>query len=136
MFWFYSSYVVDCTSKPETGPCWAAIPRYYFDKDRKICKQFTYGGCEGNQNNYKTEKECFKTCGDCSSEPETGLCRASIPKYYYDQDHKTCKRFFYGGCGGNNNNYHTKKDCSTNCKDKPITESKYSILKKYQRIFK
>ena len=71
---------------------------------------------------------------DCTSEPEKGPCYGAYQHYYFDQHHKTCKRFIYGGCGGNSNNYRTKKDCSTNCKDKPITESKYSIFQKYQRI--
>ena len=129
---FNFSYVVDCTSKPETKTCGdIAEPSYYYDKDKKICKKFNYGGCLQNHNNYQTEEGCFKTCGDCSSKPEKGPCRARIPRYYYDQDHKTCKRFIYGGCGGNNNNYPTKKDCSTNCKDKPTIESKYSLLQKY-----
>jgi hypothetical protein len=116
---------VDCTSKPEKGSCWDAIPRYYYDKDKKNCKKFTYGGCKGNQNNYNTIEGCFKTCGDCSSEPEKGPCRARIPRYYYDQDYKTCKRFIYGGCGGNSNNYPTKKDCSKACQAKTVTDGKY-----------
>jgi hypothetical protein len=121
----------DCASKPKTGPCKASIQRYYFDKNKKNCKKFTYGGCGGNSNNYKTKQECFDTCGDCHSDPEggdtwTGIkCLAIIPRYYFDQDHQTCKRFNYGGCGGNNNNFHTKKDCSKACKEKPITDGKY-----------
>jgi hypothetical protein len=121
----------DCASKPKTGPCKADIQRYYFDKKKKNCKTFTYGGCGGNSNNYKTKQECFDTCGDCNSDPEIGsawtgyACKARIPRYYYDQDHQTCKKFYYGGCLGNNNNFHTKKDCSKACKEKPITDGKY-----------
>ena len=124
----------DCYSKPEKGPCKANIQRYYFDKDRKICKKFTFGGCKGNGNNYKTKKACFDTCGDCNSDPEGGSpwqgisCLALFQRYYFDQDHKTCKRFIYGGCGGNNNNFQTKKDCSKACQAKPIPDGKKSIF--------
>ena len=114
----------DCTSKPKRGPCKANLQRYYFDKEKHVCKKFRYGGCKGNGNNYKTKQECFDTCGDCSSEPDTGPCRASSPRFYFDQDHKTCKKFTYGGCDGNNNNFHTKKLCSKACKEKPITDGK------------
>ena len=114
----------DCASKPVTGPCKDHIQRYYFDKEKHVCKKFIYGGCRGNGNNYKTKQECFDTCGDCSSEPDTGPCRASTPRFYFDQDHETCKKFTYGGCDGNNNNFHTKKSCSKACKAKPITDGK------------
>lgn len=36
-----------CRLAPETGPCFAAIPRYYYDKEEKRCKEFTWGGCQG-----------------------------------------------------------------------------------------
>ena len=118
----------DCASKPKKGPCKAHIQRYYFDKEKHVCKKFIYGGCRGYGNNYKTKKECFDTCGDCNSEPDRGPCRARITRFYFDQDHKTCKRFYYGGCLGNNNNFHTKKACSKACLDKPITDGRYSIF--------
>ena len=117
----------DCASKPVTGPCKDHIQRYYFDKEKHVCKKFIYGGCKGNGNNYKTKQECFDTCGDCDSDPEAGSPCILLPafkRYYFDQDHKTCKRFTYGGCGGNNNNFHTKKACSKACKAKPITDGK------------
>ena len=135
----------DCASKPKRGPCKANIQRYYFDKEKHVCKKFRYGGCKGNGNNYKTKEECFDTCGDCSSDPkaswedsqeEVVACTAAIPRYYFDQDHQTCKRFIYGGCDGNNNNFHTKKACSKACQAKPITDGKYSIFQRNERIFK
>ena len=125
----------DCSSEPERGPCKAEIPRYYFDKDENICKEFIYGGCEGNLNNYETKKDCFKTCGDCNSKPDRGPCLANIPRFYFDQDHKTCKRFDYGGCLGNNNNFQTKEICYEACQDKPIADGKYSIFQCNERIF-
>ena len=40
------------------------MPRYYFDKNDKSCKTFLYGGCDGNRNNFLTERDCFAACGD------------------------------------------------------------------------
>ncbi|MBT8232657.1 MAG: proteinase inhibitor I4 serpin [Saprospiraceae bacterium] len=36
-----------CELEPMVGPCNAAFPKYYFDKEEKKCKQFTWGGCAG-----------------------------------------------------------------------------------------
>jgi Kunitz/Bovine pancreatic trypsin inhibitor domain len=36
----------------------------------------------------------------CSLEPETGVCRAAIPKYYFDKKEGKCKQFIWGGCDG------------------------------------
>ena len=40
------------------------MPRYYFDKNDKRCKTFLYGGCDGNRNNFMSERDCFAACGD------------------------------------------------------------------------
>nr|CAD7203087.1 unnamed protein product [Timema douglasi] len=45
----------------------------------------------------------------CSEPPETGLCKAYFPRYYYDNGNNTCYEFVYGGCGGNCNNYEIEK---------------------------
>lgn len=36
----------------------------------------------------------------CSLKPERGPCKAMFERYYYDPVSKTCKLFFWGGCGG------------------------------------
>jgi hypothetical protein len=36
-----------CNLAPDTGPCKAYIPRYYFDHSDGKCKQFIWGGCDG-----------------------------------------------------------------------------------------
>ena len=57
-----------CKLPRVTGPCRAAFPRWYFNKITRKCELFTYGGCRGNRNNFKTRKECEKKCGRCKSE--------------------------------------------------------------------
>ena len=53
----------DCSSKPETGPCRGLFPKFYYDPNDKTCKQFTYGGCDGNGNRYDDEAACKAACG-------------------------------------------------------------------------
>uniref|UniRef100_A0A0K8R655 Putative salivary kunitz domain protein n=1 Tax=Ixodes ricinus TaxID=34613 RepID=A0A0K8R655_IXORI len=51
-----------CYMEPETGPCKARYTKYYFDKTDLKCKEFTYGGCDGNENRFDTEEECRRAC--------------------------------------------------------------------------
>jgi len=51
-----------CSLPPQTGPCRAAMPRWYKDSKSGSCAQFLYGGCEGNANNFVTLAECERAC--------------------------------------------------------------------------
>ena len=52
-----------CFLEPDPGPCYsfAAITKYYFDKEEKKCKPFTYGGCDGVVP-FDTMEECKNGC--------------------------------------------------------------------------
>ena len=50
-----------CELKPDTGPCKAAIPRYYFEEKSQKCKQFIWGGCNGTVP-FETMNECINAC--------------------------------------------------------------------------
>ena len=51
----------------------------------------------------------------CSQPVLSGQCRASIPRFYYDQSLGQCQPFLYGGCGGNDNNFATMDQCRRQC---------------------
>ncbi|KIH67361.1 Kunitz/Bovine pancreatic trypsin inhibitor domain protein [Ancylostoma duodenale] len=51
-----------CTLQLESGPCRASIQRYGYDTTKGKCVQFTYGGCEGNKNNFLSVENCKKEC--------------------------------------------------------------------------
>lgn len=36
----------------------------------------------------------------CALKPESGRCRAAIPRYWFDAGTGTCKTFIWGGCDG------------------------------------
>ena len=37
----------NCDLIPNQGPCEAYFPKYYFDQEEKMCKEFIWGGCDG-----------------------------------------------------------------------------------------
>jgi eight-cysteine-cluster-containing protein len=51
----------NCSLEPESGSCKALIPKYYFDQTEQICKEFTWGGCDGVVP-FNTLEECKLTC--------------------------------------------------------------------------
>ncbi|XP_037082324.1 tissue factor pathway inhibitor-like [Pollicipes pollicipes] len=111
-----------CTLPAEVGDCRAALPRYFFDPKSSQCKEFTYGGCGGNRNNFQTLEDCEQKCrsdqrgaADCTSAPDGGLCMAYMERYAYHPDTDSCQKFVYGGCGGNGNRYNTREECETRC---------------------
>lgn len=59
-----------CELPVESGPCRAAISRYAFHSATGRCELFTYGGCQGNANNFETLEACEARCGS-SSAPST-----------------------------------------------------------------
>ena len=50
-----------CGAEPNIGPCFAAIPAYYFNQDSGSCEEFTWGGCGGTVP-FETLQECENAC--------------------------------------------------------------------------
>ncbi|XP_037740299.1 kunitz-type protease inhibitor 2 isoform X5 [Chelonia mydas] len=67
------TYEERCLAKAATGLCRASFPRWWFDVETKTCRQFTYGGCGGNPNNYLSEAECLARCSGGAEGPEPGV---------------------------------------------------------------
>lgn len=51
--------VDNCDLVPDPGPCKAYVPKYYFDKTDKKCKEFIWGGCDGVVP-FNTMEECLQ----------------------------------------------------------------------------
>ncbi|KAM5129136.1 kunitz-type protease inhibitor 1 [Mantella aurantiaca] len=57
-----------CVDLPETGSCRASFSRWYYDPVSMKCMGFTYGGCQGNGNNFMHEAECEEFCRGVSEQ--------------------------------------------------------------------
>lgn len=72
------------------GPCFGFMKRYAFNKEKNRCELFTYGGCQGNGNNFARADQCFEACG------------GALPSLTAECEQVTCpisnKRYFERGC--------------------------------------
>ncbi|XP_036591768.1 kunitz-type protease inhibitor 1 [Trichosurus vulpecula] len=66
-----------CVDLPDTGLCTESIPRWYYNPFSERCDLFTYGGCEGNKNNFLDQETCLKSCEGISKKDVFGLRRES-----------------------------------------------------------
>lgn len=51
-----------CNLPAKVGRCKASFARFYFNKKTGNCEKFTYGGCNGNKNNFVYWYQCRATC--------------------------------------------------------------------------
>ncbi|XP_073822535.1 uncharacterized protein [Musca autumnalis] len=58
----YEGLPESCLLPMDFGYCRAKLQRYYFDIRRMKCTMFYWGGCAGNDNNFKTMEECNDFC--------------------------------------------------------------------------
>ncbi|XP_044738399.1 PI-actitoxin-Aeq3c-like [Chrysoperla carnea] len=53
---------ITCKLPVKRGHCRALFPRWRYDSETKKCYEFGFGGCDGNGNNFLSEKDCMKYC--------------------------------------------------------------------------
>lgn len=58
------------------------------------------------------------TVNRCDEEPIAlrSICKAALPRWYYNKENNECQQFQYGGCGANANIFFTPDDCEKACK--------------------
>jgi len=112
-----------CYLPKMTGPCKGSQEMFYFDRKWNKCMEFSYGGCLGNINRFKTIEECQESClrtpdnvAVCAQPYEPGPCRGTYERWYYDGNDGFCKAMNYTGCMGNANRFMTESECDNSCK--------------------
>ena len=58
-----------CRLPQVSGRCMSYKPRYFFDWNAGVCREFVYGGCEGNANNFDDVDACERTCAQYMNRP-------------------------------------------------------------------
>lgn len=67
----YSDPSSPCMQTKAAGNCRLFIPRFFFDKQTGTCASFIYTGCGGNDNNFKSQEECYLKCNNNGSLEES-----------------------------------------------------------------
>ncbi|CAI4225023.1 unnamed protein product [Auanema sp. JU1783] len=121
-----------CEDIADPGPCQYYSVRWFWDKVDDTCKEFHYGGCMGNKNNFKTKQQCVKQCQYklfnpvavpdlCLLEVNQGHCgdeRRGQWWWFFNSDSGECEKFFYYGCGGNDNKFYSLHMCRKVCAER------------------
>ncbi|XP_059251725.1 tissue factor pathway inhibitor 2 isoform X1 [Mustela nigripes] len=122
-----------CLLPPDEGICRALFRRYYYDRLTQTCRQFFYGGCEGNANNFRTLEDCDEACGRiekvphrCRLEVSKGQCGVRTGKYFFNLSSMTCEKFISGECPNNKNSFPDKDTCMAYCAPKKSPSFCYS----------
>ncbi|XP_031784533.1 papilin isoform X3 [Nasonia vitripennis] len=112
-----------CFLPDERGPCQNYQNKWFYDSREGICKQFVYGGCSSNGNNFNSREECEYRCGEvqdpCTMPVLVGPCNGSMPQFYYDRSADACYQFDYSGCQGNKNRFQDIRSCEHRCRKRP-----------------
>uniref|UniRef100_H0XT57 Tissue factor pathway inhibitor n=1 Tax=Otolemur garnettii TaxID=30611 RepID=H0XT57_OTOGA len=119
-----------CLLPLDEGPCRAQIPSYYYDRYTQRCRQFMYGGCDGNANNFETWEACDEACWRiekvpkiCRLEVNENQCGESMEEYFFNLSSMTCQKFSVGGCQQNENRFSDEATCMNYCAPKKTRPS-------------
>ncbi|XP_022817105.1 trypsin inhibitor-like [Spodoptera litura] len=52
----------DCLEPIKTGRCRGYFIRYAYNTTSGRCQSFVYGGCQANNNNFQTFRQCEEKC--------------------------------------------------------------------------
>ncbi|CAB4063356.1 unnamed protein product [Lepeophtheirus salmonis] len=82
-----------CQLPKDVGDCDKNLTQYFFNSDSEECEEFTFGGCNGNENKFDSIAECNEACKQ-ENEDKSNAYRMG-----FDQGENPNARFglgFYG----------------------------------------
>lgn len=83
-----ASILEHCLEAADKGPCLDEESRWHFVPFNRSCVNFAYGGCEGNDNNFFSEHECYSSCGGSHH----GSAKRKMDGYMQGRDHDSAKQ--------------------------------------------
>ncbi|XP_033902389.3 tissue factor pathway inhibitor isoform X1 [Acipenser ruthenus] len=117
----------DCKLDMDEGQGEGRGFRLFYNIKVDQCQPFSYKGSGGNGNRFFTDRMCMSNCSDraaelypqgdaaCALTKDFGSCQNHFLMYYYHQEKRKCKSFFYSGCGGNGNRFVDIHTCNSTC---------------------
>ncbi|XP_019480272.1 PREDICTED: tissue factor pathway inhibitor 2 [Hipposideros armiger] len=122
-----------CLLPAEVGPCRARIPSFYYDRYTQSCREFMYGGCEGNANNFESREACEDACWKiekvpkiCRLEVSEGQCGELREAYFFNLSSMACEKFMSGRCHHSGNQFPDEATCRGFCTPKKRPSYCYS----------
>ena len=67
-----------CSLPLKQGNCKAYKPRFYYNSQSQKCEKFIFGGCQGNENNFPTFRDCVKKCAEEQPSSSQSSSRSSL----------------------------------------------------------
>ncbi|KAM3717575.1 Boophilin-H2 [Dirofilaria immitis] len=115
-----------CNHYPNRGTCEdrGFITKWYYDRYAHRCREFHYGGCEGNDNRFDSFEECNRACKyeslddpkkRCVLPHDPGSCAGNFERWYFDMRTRQCVCSWWSGCGGNSNMFYSYMHCMSIC---------------------
>ncbi|XP_075549215.1 kunitz-type serine protease inhibitor-like [Dermacentor variabilis] len=59
-----------CSLPPSSGNCYGHYALYFYDSLFGRCRRFVYGGCGGNANRFRTQRECIRVCEEAGTQDD------------------------------------------------------------------
>ncbi|XP_077478248.1 protein AMBP-like [Stigmatopora argus] len=107
-----------CTLGAEPGPCFGIFQRFFYNSSAMACQTFHYGGCMGNKNNFKTERECLQRCRTeavCRLPLTAVACAGEPTNWSFDSTLGECVSYKENFCQTNGNKFYSKAECDEYC---------------------
>uniref|UniRef100_A0A3Q2XC04 Protein AMBP n=1 Tax=Hippocampus comes TaxID=109280 RepID=A0A3Q2XC04_HIPCM len=107
-----------CNLGPEPGPCFGIHQHYFYNSSAMSCQMFRYGGCLGNKNNFKTERECLQRCRTeavCRLPLSPVACTGEPLIWSFSSTLGECVPYKVGFCQTNGNKFYSKAECEEYC---------------------